>query len=113
MPNISDIERICMIFQGVCVSFRFSDSSQINVPHEAVCRSKLLRQTLRDAEQDNLVNILLPRGLLQNWLRCLDVLHSTAVEEGSAAVYKVCTKDTDILEFLKVRRSSFVSNCIY
>ena len=102
-----------MIFQDVCIYFRFSDNSEINVPHEAVCRSKLLRQTLRDAEQDSFVNILLPQGLLQNWLRCLDALHSTAVEEGSPAVYKVCTKDTDILDFLKVYISSFVSSCIY
>jgi hypothetical protein len=72
------------------------------VPRHVICKSSVLRQAVSSAEQDERGEriIYLPKGVLQTWLQCNEVLCEQP--KGSRCSTAVAN-DARLLDFLLVR----------
>lgn len=81
------------------------DGSSIEVPQLTIRRSALLQEAIQTLDAASKVSIQLPRGVLQDWLQCIDALKAaaTSTEHGMDIA-----SNPRLLQFIKVRQFSFV-----
>ena len=101
MSPKNDMERIELAVQDGFVQLLLPDgegTTTRRVPQNVVLKSTVLRQAIKTVDGDEVVPILLPKGLLMTWLLCID-----ALDESAARSRDSLATEPRILEFVQVR----------
>ena len=95
------MERICVKRKESEASLSMPDASTADVPLNVLCRSTILQEAIADMEIGNEAFIMVPNGLLQSWLQCVDILTSgnTTVQDSENANE---AQETPFADYLKV-----------
>ena len=76
------------------------DGSSTEVPQYTIRRSAVLQEAIQASDTSDRVSITLPRGVLHDWLQCVDALKAAAATPGGGANL---SRNPRLLHFLRVR----------
>ena len=82
------------------VVLRLPDGSSVAVLQATVRRSAVLQEAIQASDTSDRVSITLPRGVLHDWLQCVDALKAAAATPGGGANL---SRNPRLLHFLRVR----------
>ena len=97
---LHEYDSITVIELDSAVVLRLPDRSSVEVPQDTIRRSDVLQEALQTSDTGGSVSLLLPRGVLHNWLQGVEALQAAAASTGHGPDI---ARNPRLLQFLVVR----------